>query len=404
MKIALLVPNYEGSGGVRTVADFLNNGLKKSGHETHIFSLATSFKDSFSRRLLNPISWLDGIQLDTNAVNGQLYSRVGCNWAEIETQRYSTRQVLTKSLKGFDVVQVVAGTPAWACVCENIECPIILQVATLSEVEREQKMKGEVGLIGAWKKIMSKKVSKLDQKGIEIADAIMVENNWMYDYLSLNGYKKKVHFAPPGVDTSIFKPHISDKLNQSPYLLSVGRFDDPRKDITTLFKAYALLKENYKNTPELILAGKRKPTDKNIELAKSLGIWSDIQLKIGIPLNELVQLYQNAELFVLSSREEGLGMVIMEAMACGTAVVSTDSGGPSTLIESDENGELTEVGNPKSLSNAIEKCLSDKKRVQKYQDRSLELINSEFQCDKVIHTFLNVYNRLVTEGGKVIAR
>ena len=60
--------------------------------------------------------------------------------------------------------------------------------------------------------------------------------------------------------------------------------------------------------------------------------------------DELVELYRGAALLALSSDEEGLGLVILEAMASGIPVVSTACGGPQTSVVDGETGFLTPVG------------------------------------------------------------
>ena len=73
-----------------------------------------------------------------------------------------------------------------------------------------------------------------------------------------------------------------------------------------------------------------KPSASLMALSKSLGIESDIEFLDVRPRDELVDLYRRATLFVMPSRQEGLGIVVLEAMACGLPVVSTRCGGPET--------------------------------------------------------------------------
>ena len=65
-------------------------------------------------------------------------------------------------------------------------------------------------------------------------------------------------------------------------------------------------------------------------------------------------LYQNASMFVLASDEEGFGVVILEAMACGIPVVSTRSGGPDDIITDGDDGFLVPLDDASALARRIE--------------------------------------------------
>src|SRR5262249_4564709 len=73
----------------------------------------------------------------------------------------------------------------------------------------------------------------------------------------------------------------------------------------------------------------------------------------------LVALYQRAAVFALSSDEEGFGMVVLEAMACGIPVVSTSSGGPDSIVRDGLDGFLVPVGDAAALSDRLERLIVD---------------------------------------------
>ena len=72
---------------------------------------------------------------------------------------------------------------------------------------------------------------------------------------------------------------------------------------------------------------------------------------------ELVRLYQKASIFALTSDEEGLGVVLLEAMACALPVVSTRSGGPDGIIADGEDGYLVPIDDVTTLSSRLEDLL-----------------------------------------------
>lgn len=399
-RIALVVPNYEESGGVRTVADFIMDGLADTEYVPSLYSLATSYRAPESRRLLSPGSWRGRPRMERGeTAGGRTIRRVGSDWAEIECFRFRPRRFLTEELNGYDLVQVVCGIPAWAWVCRDCRPPVLLQVATLTSVERERKKERYRGPAGLWKRAMTALVSRLDEPGFEVAEAVLVENAWMRKWLREKGYGAKTWFAPPGVDTGVFRPAESrggeDNPLRRPYILSVGRFSDPRKDVETLLRSYARLRELLPEAPVLVLAGKTMPGEPARELARELGVWRHVHLMQNLTRDELASLYRHAELFVLSSREEGLGMVLMEAMASGTPVLSTDCGGPRTLITPGENGLLAEVGDPEGLAEEMRRLLENPAWRRRLAENGLATVRSEFTLRQTINTYKTIYSKIL---------
>jgi glycosyltransferase involved in cell wall biosynthesis len=94
------------------------------------------------------------------------------------------------------------------------------------------------------------------------------------------------------------------------------------------------------------------------DLAQSLGIAELIDMP-GFRANPLPYM-REAAVVVLSSRFEGFGMVLVEALACGTPVVSTDCPhGPAEILDNGRFGQLTPVGDPEALAQAILTTLND---------------------------------------------
>ena len=143
-------------------------------------------------------------------------------------------------------------------------------------------------------------------------------------------------------------------------ILSVGRLY-PQKNHVLLLNAFAQVHKKY---PEyrLRICGKGSEENNLEELASELGIDTFVSFmgEVGNVKDELKQ----SSCFVLSSDYEGLPNALMEAMAVGIPVISTDCpcGGPHTLIRSEENGILVPCGDANRLANAIEKVISDKEK------------------------------------------
>ena len=143
---------------------------------------------------------------------------------------------------------------------------------------------------------------------------------------------------------------------QVPILLAVGRISG-QKDYDTLLRAFAIASE--KRELRLAIIGdqaskgaKSSRTERLRRLAKELKIDDNLRF-LGVKTNP-VRFMARSSLLVLSSRWEGLPNVLLEALACGTPIVSTDCpNGPREILAGGTYGRLVPVGDPKSLAAAI---------------------------------------------------
>src|SRR5262249_33619897 len=145
-----------------------------------------------------------------------------------------------------------------------------------------------------------------------------------------------------------------------------------------LLAAYAEVVATMPDAPDLLLAGIAPPTAADRQYSESLGISARGRGEGGVTRERLCEFYRNAALFVPASAEEGLGIVLLEAMACGLPVVATRCGGPETVVVPGETGLLTPVGNPRALAEGILALLRDRARGAQMGRRGRERIEARF--------------------------
>lgn len=129
-----------------------------------------------------------------------------------------------------------------------------------------------------------------------------------------------------------------------------------QKDFTTLLKAFAHIRPRIGG--RLVILGDGPLRGELEQLAEQLGIRERVHFagSVANPYNWM----RRADLFVLSSRHEGLGNVIIEAMACGTPIVSTDCpSGPREILEDGKWGRLVPPAAPELLGEAMALTLAD---------------------------------------------
>ena len=138
-----------------------------------------------------------------------------------------------------------------------------------------------------------------------------------------------------------------------PVVLAAGRLEE-EKGFRTLLSAFATLLE--RRRARLIVLGKGPQLPVLLSEAEDLGVREHVDFP-GFVANPY-SFMASADLFVLSSRAEGLPTVLVEAMACGCPVVSTDCPfGPAEVLEGGRLGALVPVGDTKALASAMDLAL-----------------------------------------------
>ena len=156
-------------------------------------------------------------------------------------------------------------------------------------------------------------------------------------------------------DPLSFAPTEQSSL-QKKRIIGVGRYVY-QKGFDLLLQAWARIEEQHPDWQLAIFGdGDRMPYEKQME---ELGINSS-RCHLNGPTADIQQEYANSSVFVFSSRFEGFGMVLVEAMACGLPVVSFACPcGPKDIIKDEEDGLLVENGNVEALAESLTRLMGD---------------------------------------------
>lgn len=168
-----------------------------------------------------------------------------------------------------------------------------------------------------------------------------------------------VHMIPHGVNADRFYPREETYPAVNPEkktVLYVGRLG-ARKGLDLVLRALAQL-----DNPEIefLIAGTGRHEEHLRSLAAELGVEGRIRFLGYVPDEDLPQLYSSSDVFVLPSRYEGFGLVVLEAAACGTPVIGANAGGIPTAIELCDCGSVVER-TPEALSKAVRRVISRSK-------------------------------------------
>lgn len=159
----------------------------------------------------------------------------------------------------------------------------------------------------------------------------------------------------PGSVPSQPPPHPWLSDSSLKVLLSVGRLH-PQKGFSDLITSFSFCLTTNPNL-RLIIAGTGQLYPALLAQVNALGLSRYVEF-IGLHA-DLTPFYQYSSIYVCSSRWEGFGNVLVEALSCGTTIVSTDcSGGPRYILDHGKYGYLSSVANPIALANSIRLALS----------------------------------------------
>ena len=177
-----------------------------------------------------------------------------------------------------------------------------------------------------------------------------------------------------------------------PMLLTVKRLH-PVAGYEDLLKAFAIIASRLPDT-RLFIAGDGELRGALERQAQAAGIASRIRFLGLVDNHDLPRYYAAADLFVLPSRLESWGTVMLEALACGTRVVATATAGATEAHEYfDDDLALTPVEAPEALAAAVERMLGESRRAG---TRALERVASMFRPAGCAQAYRAVYEAVAT--------
>jgi glycosyltransferase involved in cell wall biosynthesis len=133
---------------------------------------------------------------------------------------------------------------------------------------------------------------------------------------------------------------------------------------------------------QLIITGEGKMKKELIKLTKKLGLEKNILfIPSVLDPREVLSLI---DIFVIPSLDEGLGLSLMEAMACGLPTIGSEVGGIKDLIQHGVNGLLVEPADVKGLASAILELLKDREKAKVLGNNARNFIKEKFTLEKMV--------------------
>lgn len=166
--------------------------------------------------------------------------------------------------------------------------------------------------------------------------------------------------VPNGVDLEHYRPGPGEERFPDPTLLYVGRLKRYKR-VDLILRALAVMKDRGSH-PTLLIAGKGDDEPRLRGLVSKLGLGEDVEFLGYVEEREKVRLFQRSWIHVLTSPKEGWGISAMEAAACGTPTVASDSPGLRDAVRDEETGLLVPHGDVEALADTLADLLADARR------------------------------------------
>jgi glycosyltransferase involved in cell wall biosynthesis len=218
-----------------------------------------------------------------------------------------------------------------------------------------------------------------------------------------------IKVIPMGVDLKLFSSSsaasaasVKKKYGvKGSMLLFVGRLAE-KKGLTYLVSAMASVVKTYPDC-KLVIVGDGPEKSALVRQSRQFGLLKNIVFAGSVPNSKLPSFYKAADVFVLpsiiarSGDTEGLGVVLLEAIASETPVVASNVGGIPDIVIDRKTGLLVRQKSPEELSSAILSLLKNKKLQKKLSASARSHVSKNYSWKKISSDFSSIYSSLLSK-------
>lgn len=351
-QIALATYDLRFSGGVKSVADFTAEALDDRRYDSYFVYNAYPWEECATGTDLIKGNW--SIKNTQDSHDGTEVLRISRRLPELLVANYRlNRSAWQSALIGADVGLVLGGPCLAGVPLSRSEIPYVVWMGTTIEDEREVQ-KQQFGLGRRLRYEVARPVLKHQERAVlRNADKVLVQSSYtrrrVVEKHGLNG--DAIDVVPVPVDTENFSP--AEPETDPKEIIFVGRLNDPRKNTKLLLEAFAHVIKDVPDAKLTLVGG--EPAAQYTHLIEQLGIRENVSTPGRV--DSVVPYLRRAAVFAFPSHQEGFGIAALEALACGTPVVSTRCGGPEDFVVDDETGYLVDEGDVEGFANALRSIL-----------------------------------------------
>ena len=326
---------------------------------------------------------------------------IGSRWAFWEPGHYQfTLKDWQRELDGFEYFFVTSGTSIAAHPLVMLKKKYLLWTATPYDDDRDARRTAMTFLRKSIEWCSAPFMRKIECEILQSSSRIVPMSSYAchrFAHISgINHEKMDVCGYPINTIECDFKIKTQRKI-----AVAIGRFDDPRKNAAMLFRVWEKVIRRIPDA-QLVVIG-RKPQEilcnryahlLNEKAILCLGQVDDAEKKAWL---------YKARLMLITSYQEGLGIIGLEAMAHGAAVVSTRCGGPADYVIDGQNGFLVNIDDTDAMAVCAEAVLNNLALQKAFVSKGFEVIAKKFSLDVVHRTFAANLIKIWPELGRVVS-
>jgi glycosyltransferase involved in cell wall biosynthesis len=378
MRVLMLVEGYNAVGGIAEIVDSLAVELNRAGHTAAILST----RDSRAERSGYEREPRPGIE----CIYREIWNRKPLGLRHLETlvkiPWYACFGGLAQVLRLWRPDVVNSHLWAWdryptvISACRNAAVPMVQSLHVTDERGR-----GRLGGRGL--------------RALERAAAIIAGSAATRDFFAEKlAAVRRAHVIIGGVD-GVAAASAPPYQRTRPYLLCACRLHLEHKALDVLIAAFRMIARDFPWV-DLLIAGGGPDFEQVARLVKDSGFAERIELLGVKSRNEMQALHRGALAFVLPSRPgECMPLVYLEALAAGTPVIGTDTGGAREVIRNGDNGYLLTPGDLDGIAAAIRTLLADEAMRTAMGTRGQRFVADNYTWEQCAARYLAVYRSCI---------
>jgi len=223
---------------------------------------------------------------------------------------------------------------------------------------------------------------------VSAADMIITLNSNMRDEIIKGGLNEnQIVVIPNGVDINKFRPSLTDR--RKIIMLWVSRLDSHKRPHLAV-ETLALVRNAYKNVC-LQIVGEGEMKEQLQELVSKHGLQDSVRFLGYQSHDKVAEIMRNADIFLITSKGEGMSNALLEAMACGMTVVAP-SASAIDVIQNGFNGFI--ASDPKEMSSVILKLIANTSLRRKIRENARRTVLGRFSINRMTANYLQIYQKL----------